>query len=275
MQLLRQVRLKSGPADEHPFSLPVFSSFESLNFDTPVTFFVGGNGTGKSTLLEGIAAAARLPGLTGADVERSPLMESGRHLAPRLTLVKTKPVKHGLFFRADDVTGFIQRLQRDMRTFSDMEGEFSTIEGDWGRDRAMALARGQREALLNRYGRDDSVAGDGVASEEALFARSHGELFLQLLHSRITAAGLYLLDEPETPLSPENQIAFLALLKDSVARGCQFVIATHSPIIMAALGSRLYDFDQHPPESVAWEDLEHVQLTRAFLNSPETFLRHL
>ena len=124
------------------------------------------------------------------------------------------------------------------------------------------MAHAQRDALKARYGEDP-------------FAKSHGELFLELFQTRINAPGLYLLDEPETPLSPENQIAFLALLTASVAKGSQFIIATHSPIIMAAPQARIYDFDVCPPELAQWNDLEHVQLTRAFLNHPEAFLRHL
>ncbi len=262
MVFVTQIKLKTGPIEEHPFSLPTLQSLQALILDEPVTFFVGGNGTGKSTLLEGIAASTRLPGLTSRNVDQSPLMASGRRLAKRLTLVKTQPVKHGFFFRADDVTGFLARLAGDMQEFDEMAGEFAKIEGDWGRDRAMAMAHAQRDALKARYGEDP-------------FAKSHGELFLELFQTRINAPGLYLLDEPETPLSPENQIAFLALLTASVAKGSQFIIATHSPIIMAAPQARIYDFDVCPPELAQWNDLEHVQLTRAFLNHPEAFLRHL
>lgn len=262
MVFVTQIKLKTGPVDEHPFSLPTLASLETLTLDASVTFFVGGNGTGKSTLLEGVAASTRLPGLTGSNVDQSPLMASGRRLATRLTLVKAKPVKHGFFFRADDVTGFLARLSRDMSEFDEMAGEFAKIEGEWGRDRAMGMAHAQRDALQARYG-------------EEPFAKSHGELFLELFQARINAPGLYLLDEPETPLSPENQIAFLALLAASVAKGSQFVIATHSPIIMAAPQARIYNFDACPPQPAQWDDLEHVQLTRAFLNHPEAFLRHL
>ena len=193
-------------------------------------FFVGNNGAGKSTLIEGIAAATRVPTLTGHHRAATSAQKVADRLAARLTLVKNKPIKHGFFFRADDVTGFIERMSGDMEELEGIESELSTIEGEWGRDRATAMARGQREALKRTYGDNP-------------FARSHGELFLELFKARITAPGLYLLDEPETPLSPENQIALLMLLQQAVERGCQFLIASHSPILMALPDAQILDFE--------------------------------
>jgi predicted ATPase len=235
---------------------------DTLDLTADVCFFVGNNGTGKSTLLEGIAAAARLPTLTGFHRGASSAQAVAAQLAARLTLVKSKPIRHGFFFRADDVTGFIDRMSADMEDLAGIERELSAIEGEWGRTRAMGMARAQRDALHRTYG-------------ENPFAQSHGELFLELFKARITALGLYLMDEPETPLSPGNQIALLMLLQDAVQRGSQFVIASHSPILMAFPGAQILDFDQQPPAVAAWDDLDHVQLTRAFLNHPERYLCHL
>ena len=124
------------------------------------------------------------------------------------------------------------------------------------------MAKSQAAAIEQRYGTNP-------------FARSHGEIFLDLFKARITAPGIYLLDEPETPLSPTNQLALIALLLDAVARGSQFVIATHAPILMATPDATIIDMNRSPPEPVAWEDVEHVRLTRDILNRPEAFLRHL
>jgi predicted ATPase len=87
--------------------------------------------------------------------------------------------------------------------------------------------------------------------------------------------GLYLLDEPEAPLSPQSQLAFLAMVKDMVAEDSQFIMATHSPILLAFPGAEIYSFDQAPVTRVPYESLEHVNLTRDFLRDPERFLRHL
>jgi len=130
---------------------------------------------------------------------------------------------------------------------------------------ARGLATGPVAASLaeleDRYGAD-------------LDANSHGESFLQLFQSRVVPGGLYLLDEPETPLSPQSQLALMAMLKEMV-EDSQFIIATHSPMLLAFPGAEIYTFDAPPLRRVEYEDLEHVRLTRDFLNAPEAFLRHL
>ena len=256
---LEQLQLKSiGQGDlEFPLSLPLPQQLDALDFEQPVTYFIGENGAGKSTLLEGIAAATRLPAL----VHTAPLSSAGRTLARHLRLVRKRAMQAGFFFRADDVTGFLSGIAAAKLEFQDMAQEFTSIKGEWGRDRAVGMARAQAAALDAKYGEDP-------------FAQSHGEIFLSLLRGRITAPGLYLMDEPESPLSPGNKIALLALIMDKVKAGSQFIIATHSPILMACPDATIYDFDRQPPEPVAWVEVEHVALTRAFLNNPESFLRH-
>jgi predicted ATPase len=129
-----------------------------------------------------------------------------------------------------------------------------------------ALAAGPVRASLKdmerRYGKDPD-------------ARSHGQAFLNLFQGRFVPGGLYLLDEPEAPLSPQNQLGLLAVLLEMVAQQAQFVIATHSPMLLAFPGARIYSFDRVPVGPVAYEDLDHVALTRDFLNDPPAFLRRL
>ncbi len=257
-----QTRFDYDPDAAFPFCLPLFACREVVTFETPVTFFVGDNGAGKSTLLEAIAVGMRLPALAQTGTPQHPLMEPARALAKQLTLVRRTPKRHGFFFRADDVVGFVQSLDRAAREHRELEEHFDeTLSGE-GHRRATGMARAQHEAVTARYGEDP-------------FARSHGELFLELFRQRLTAPGLYLMDEPETPLSPSNQVALLSLVMDKAAAGSQFIIATHSPILMALPGATILDFDQAPPAAVDWDDVEHVALTRAFLNNPASFLRHL
>ena len=105
---------------------------------------------------------------------------------------------------------------------------------------------------------------------------SHGESFLELFQRRFAPRGLYLLDEPEAPLSPVRQLALLALLREMTGAGeSQFIIATHSPILMAFPGAGIYNLDGGTPRRVAWDDLDHVALTRDFLNDPDAFLHRL
>jgi predicted ATPase len=108
-----------------------------------------------------------------------------------------------------------------------------------------------------------------------LDANSHGQSFLKLFQSRFVPGGLYLLDEPEAPLSPQSQLGLIAMIRDMVAQDSQFIIATHSPMLLGFPGARIYSCDAVPIAQVAFEELDHVVLTRDFLNNPERFLRHL
>ena len=251
----------------------VASLDDGLAFDRPVTCFVGENGSGKSTLLEGIAAAARLPTVGADEVERDPTLAPARALARRLTLAWRVRTGTGFFLRAEDFFGFARRLAR-MR--AEHEARIAELEAEYrAQDRsayALGLALGPERRSIGEMAR--RYGGD-------LDARSHGESFLALFRARLAPGGLFLLDEPEAALSPQRQIALLALMKEYVDLGAQFVVATHAPILLAYPGARLYAFDEpdagagSPPRAAAYGELEHVRLTRDFLADPERFLRHL
>jgi predicted ATPase len=262
--LLTRIVPRFTPSDDapHPFGLPIWRDPEGIAFATAATLLTGDNGSGKSTLLETIAAGLRLPALARRDVADHPAMRAARDAAKQVRFVKSRPIRHGFFFRADDVTGFLEAQAARARELESLADDYAATLSGEGRRRAEGMARAQAAALANRYGADP-------------FARSHGEIFLALFQSRITAPGLYLLDEPEAPLSPTNQIALLALLQSAMREGSQFIIATHSPILMALPGAVLLDFNARPPAPIAWADTEHVAVTRAFLANPERFLRHL
>jgi len=263
MPFLKEVAFKtaSDVPDVFPFTLPVIESLDSLAFDTPVTFFVGENGSGKSTLLEAIAIGMKCPSIGATDVVNDPLLADAKELAGHLRFSRSKAPRHKLFFRAEDAIGFTRRVLTDMSGLTELERHFEqTLDGE-GRRRATGAVRGQRAALESRYGQHPD-------------ARSHGEWFLEVVKARVHDDGLYILDEPETPLSPIHQLTLLSLIKDQVTRNCQFIVATHSPILMALPGARILNFDQRI-EPIEWQDVEHVAITRAFLNDPESFLRHL
>lgn len=261
-QALRAITLRQ-PGDSFPLNLPLFQHFDQLEFVTPVTFLVGDNGCGKSTLMEIIASLLRLPTLTQNSIDTHPLLAPAREAAKAFRLVRSTTIRRGVYFRSDDVTGFLQTVQSARAEHDAIREELEqTLPEGWGRDRATGMARAQAEALAARYGDDP-------------FARSHGEKFLHLFKERIHRQGVYLLDEPETPLSPTNQLALIALIQQAVARGAQFIIATHSPMLMALPDATIIDLNCSPPEPIAWDEVDHVNLTRAFLNHPEAFLRHL
>jgi predicted ATPase len=127
---------------------------------------------------------------------------------------------------------------------------------------AKGAVLGQKRALVEKYGEDAD-------------ARSHGESFLQLFQARFVPGGLYLLDEPEAPLSPQRQLALLSMLREMAAQDSQFIIATHSPLLMAFPDATILSFDRAPVREIAYDEVEHVSLTRAFLSDPERFLRRL
>jgi predicted ATPase len=248
-----------------PFSLPLFQAWQALDVDTPVTFFVGENGTGKSTLMEGLALAAGSITVGAEGAGRDQTLAHLRRLGDALKLTWNKRTRKGFFLRAEDFFGYV-KAQNQLK--AEMQDDLARVDEEYeGRsDYAKGLARmpfaGQLGEMGRRYG-----AG--------LDARSHGESFLALFQARFVPGGLYLLDEPEAPLSPLRQLTLLALLKDMVGQEAQFIIATHSPILMAFPEARLLSFDAPPVKPVAYDSLEHVTLTRDFLADPEAFLNRL
>jgi predicted ATPase len=241
-------------------------SLDTLVFDSPVTFFVGENGSGKSTLLEGIAAAAGLPAVGASDVASDATLEAARLLGRSFRLGWSKRTHRGFFLRAEDFFGFTKSLTK-LR--AELQARLAEIEVEYA-DRtpyAKGLATLPVAASLgdmtNRYGVD-------------LDASSHGQSFLKLFQNRFVPDGLYLLDEPEAPLSPVSQLALITMLDEMVReQGAQFIVATHSPLLLAFPNATIYSFDQLPVTPVAYGDLDHVALTRDFLNDPQRYLRHL
>ena len=247
----------------YPWTIPVVAALEALDFSAPVTFFVGENGSGTSTVLEGIAAGVKAIAVGSKDVERDDSLDAARDFAAGFRFVRKRQPRTKLFFRAEDIFGFTRRVLRSMHELSDLEEEFRREfpEGSYGQRLAMGTARAERRAFESRYGKNP----DG---------RSHGEVFLGLLASRLVPGGLYLLDEPEAPLSPRGVLQLIALIKDRVNSECQFIIATHSPMLMAFPGAAIYVFEGNAVTPTAYADVEHVQLTRSFLQNPDRFLKH-
>lgn len=239
---LVRLQLKEGAAGgcEYPFSLPLIRSLD-IEFTSPVTFFVGENGTGKSTVIEAIAALCRLPVSGGGRNELS-----GRHgpetsspLAPALRPAFRRRPSDAYFLRAEFQAHFASLL--DQRN----------ADPDFDDD------------PYRRYG------------GRSLHTRSHGEAFLAIMQHRIRS-GLLLLDEPESALSPQRQLALLAQMSMAVAAGAsQFIIATHSPILLTFPGAQILSFDGDALRSITLEDTSHFQITKGILQNPAAYWRHL
>lgn len=240
---IRWIELDQNAPDRgYPFDLPVVQGLrrlQQLTFDSKVTFIVGDNGTGKSTLVEAIAVASGFNPEGGSTSFRFTTRSSESDLGHYLTAVKAirKP-RTGFFLRAESFYNVATEIDR--------------------------LAREPGPPLLPAYG------------GKSMHERSHGESFLALAQHRFRPEGLYVLDEPEAALSVPGSLALLARIAELADKGSQFIIATHSPILVALPGATIMQINADGHISpVAFDDTEHVTLMRAFLANPGSFLYHL
>lgn len=251
--------------DLFPYSVRIINSLTTLELTTDITFLIGENGSGKSTLLEAIACAAGSIAVGSADVDRDSTLGEIRALAKHLKLVWNKKTRRGFFMRAEDFFGFAKRM---IQVRDEMKADLESIEEEY-KDRS-AYAKGlAMSPLFRELGEMQRAYGKDLDSY------SHGESFFTLFKSRFVPGGLYLLDEPEVPLSPLKQLAFIRMLKQMVDQNSQFIIATHSPILMAYPGAAIFTCDEAALKPIRYEDTEHVSITRSFLNNPEQYLKHL
>lgn len=226
--------------DTYPFSLAAVRALETLELHPEVTFLVGENGSGKSTLLEAIAVACGFNAEGGSKNFRFGTRESHSELHRFLRVSRGHPrPRDGFFFRAE--------------SFFNVATEIEKLDAEPGPGPPIGPSYSTR----------------------SLHEQSHGESFLALMVNRFRGNGLYLLDEPEAALSPKRQLAILTRIHDLVREKSQFIIATHSPILMAYPGAFIYQFSQDGIERVAYENTEHYQVTRNFLANPERMMRIL
>lgn len=224
----------------YPFHLPAVRTLDRLIFQKPVTFLVGENGTGKSTLLEGIAAA------WGFNPEGGTLNFSFNTRSSHSSLNEyfriargVRRPKDGFFLRAEsyyNVASYIDELDEQP---------------------------GFTPPIKNSYG------------GKSLHEQSHGESFFAAFVHRFAGRGLYILDEPEAALSPLRQMSLLVRMHELVQQDSQFIIATHSPILMSYPEAEIFLLEGEGIRSVALEETEHYTVTKAFMNDRQGMLREL
>jgi predicted ATPase len=237
---VRLRRDKVESFDRYPFSLAAVRSLDYLELHPKVTFFVGENGSGKSTLLEAIALSMGFNPEGGTKNFRFGTRTSHSSLYEYLRVSKgVKRPRDGFFLRAE--------------SFFNVATEIEKLDAE--------PASGP--PIVDSYG------------GRSLHEQSHGESFLALLMNRFGGNGLYMLDEPEAALSPQRQLAALSRMHDLVLDASQFIIATHSPILMAYPDAWIYQFSNDGVSRIAYEDTEHYQITRSFVSNPERMLRKL
>jgi predicted ATPase len=225
---------------EYPYCLPVVRNLTKIEFHPNVTFIIGENGTGKSTLLEAIAVAWGFNAEGGSRNFRFATRASHSPLHEILALSKgLKRPRDGFFLRAESFFNVATNIEE------------------------LDKAGGFGPPIIDSYG------------GRSLHEQSHGESFFALVTKRFGGNGLYLLDEPEAALSPSRQLALLARLHQLVQANSQFIIATHSPILMAYPRSTIFLLAERAITRVKYTDTEHYAVTREFLNKHEAMLKEL
>jgi predicted ATPase len=223
--------------DFYPFSLPAIRHLNALELHPAVTFIVGENGSGKSTLLEAIAVAAGFNAEGGTKNFRFQSRGSHSSLHEHLRLIKSaRRARNGFFLRAESFFNVATEIER-----LDDEPSFGP-------------------PIIDSYG------------GRSLHEQSHGESFFALMNNRFSGQGFYVLDEPEAALSPTRQLAMISRMHQLVQDRSQFVIATHSPILMAYPNAWIYRINARGLERVALEDTEHFVVAKRFLNDPKSQL---
>lgn len=225
--------------DRYPFSIPALRELRELALDRHVTFLAGENGSGKSTLIEAIAVAAGFSpeGGSGNMAVSTRATHSELHEYVRLVRGTRRP-RTGYFLRAESFYNVATHIEE------------------------LDAAPGGRP-IIESYG--------GVSLHE----QSHGESFLSLVVNRFGPGGLYLLDEPEAALSLRGSLALMRRMHDLVAEGSQFLVSTHSPILLGYPGARIYVLSEDGIREAAYQETEQYELTRSFLDDRERFLHYL
>jgi len=221
--------------DRYPFNLPIFHQTKQLDFESPVTFFVGENGSGKSTLLEALTRKCNIMIWRG----------------DRRSRYDYNPYEDSFFkhIAVEWIDGSVPGSFFASQIFQN----FSRILDEW-----LSMDPG----LLEYYG------------GKSLMAQSHGQSLMSFFRTRFKIRGLFFLDEPETALSPGSQLELLRLLIDmSQAGHAQFIVATHSPILLACPAAKIYNFDCAPAATIKYEDTEHYQVYKDFMVDPARYIR--
>jgi predicted ATPase len=220
---------------DYSADLPALRGLERLELDTRVTFLVGENGSGKSTLIEAIAVAAKLNVEGGGKLLKFSTRSTHSKLHERLTLERSE---------LPPLNAFFLRAESVFNLATAIE-ENGYI--------------GAREDVYER----------------PLHEQSHGESFLDIAVNRLGPRGFYLFDEPEAALSVRGQLALMRRMHELVLEHSQFVVATHSPILLGYPEATILELSEEGIRSVGYEETQQVELTRSFLENPGRFLRHL
>ena len=239
IERIRLDRARISNPKHYAYQLPAIRHLDQLKLHPKVTFFVGENGSGESTLLEALAIACGLNPEGGSRNMRFRTRESHSNLCEALQVSKlSAELPDAWFLRAESFFN----VATEIENLDEIESESLPI--------------------IKSYG--------GISLHE----QSHGESFMSLIENRFRQ-GLFLLDEPEAALSPQRQLQFLILINELVQQKSQLIIATHSPIIMAYPHATIYSFESDGIAETSYQETEHFKTTKLFLDGPERMLSYL
>ena len=262
MSFIESFSINSQKKNPFPFNVLAVQLAKEIEVDNKVTIFVGDNGCGKSTLLESIALSVNLP-LIGGYINEHAGFEAARILQPHLDIQWKRKTNKGFFFRAEDFSDFINSVENERRK---IERDLFDLKGDVDDSVIKKMSESMNYklyAMRKSYG-------------ENMQAFSHGEAYLKILETRIQDKGIYLLDEPEAALSPLKQLSLLFLIIEAGKKdNTQFILSTHSPIMMGIPGATIYEIKEDGMQKVQYEETDHYRITKTFLNNPASYLRHL
>ena len=262
MPYLKSLSITTDKTNPFPYKIAAVRYARSIDLSNKVTFFIGDNGCGKSTLLESLAFRLQLPHMDGGDYSKNSFQAAVK-LSGDLDLSFNIDRPRGFFFRAEDFGDYLNSVSR--RNTS-LYAHLDSLEHDIPTHVIQQMkenANYQIHHMRENYGQE-------------LSSFSHGEAYLKIIDEKVKGAGIYILDEPEAALSPAKQLSLIYQMADHLSHNMsQFIIATHSPIIMSYPEATIYEITEDSMLKTDLDETEHYRITKGFLNNPDLYIRHL
>jgi predicted ATPase len=262
MPYIKSLHINTEKTNPFPYNVSGIKYAKNLDLSNKINFFVGDNGTGKSTLIETIAFRLQLPHMDGSDYSKTSFQAAVK-LASMLELKFNIRRSRGFFFRAEDFGDYLNSVNRADAV---LHSQLKSLEGEVPHNIIQEMkdnSNSQIYHMRKNYGQE-------------LNSFSHGEAYLKIIQEKLQKGGIYLLDEPEAALSPAKQLSLIYTINEHLKSNIsQFIIATHSPILMSIPNAIIFEITDEGMERTNLEDTEHYKITKNFLNNPELYLRHL